>query len=80
MDSKSKWGLDICPEVCADCKDGKHAMHVIDELGELHVFVVSKQIAKRMCYSYTIHGSTEQSPDNFWLKHLLEQAAKSIKG
>jgi len=39
--------LPLCPEVCWDCKQGKHAMHVLTELADL---VVTKK------YVRTIHG------------------------
>ena len=39
--------LPLCPEVCWDCKQGKHVMHVLTELANL---VVTKK------YVRTIHG------------------------
>ena len=67
-------GLPIAPEVCILCRDrvvkNRHIMHVIDELGDLHVSVGEDG-------NFLIGGSAS-AEDLFWLRRILQLAYASV--
>ena len=61
--------LPMAPEICSECIDENHVMHVVDELGELYVGSVGTH--------FYIHGHAEAG-DYFWLGRILKMAYEAV--
>jgi hypothetical protein len=58
-----------CPEVCQECRDGKHILHIISELGDLCATKVDKFTpAGKQHQQVRIEGWAE---DELFLEDLL---------
>ena len=67
----------LCSEVCEDCRDGRHIMHIISELGDLYVHKVEKPTPGIKHYNYIkIEGWAE---DELWLEDLLRVVSLEYK-
>lgn len=60
--------LPTCPEVCEDCRDGKHVFHMLNELSDLYAFWVSRTKNGR---TFQILSLTGYSEDELWLEEFL---------
>ena len=61
-----------CPEICQSCKEGDHILHIEEELASIHVSPSDKG------RGFLIRGFGENDSEHFWLKHILQQAAKAV--
>jgi hypothetical protein len=57
-----------CPEICKDCVDGRHIMHVVDELSDLWATEIDVITNGKKFKQIQINGWAE---DRLWLEDLF---------
>jgi hypothetical protein len=73
-----------CPEICLACREGRHVLHVEDELASLIVHISTRgSDSGRVPHRYEIIGDADlkahPGDPYYWLRLILNQASQAVE-